>query len=154
MYFSEIFFCKTYGTFLLLWHTVYVIFENLAYKSQHHRTCSVRLLSFGINCFSNCLTWLTLHLYKSRILKVFWWAFCCASLASLNVIYNAVELCVFFSYSVWKHIACNKLQISEDMAWTWVVQLVFCLYIRYHCWHCITYSSCLGLTSSQQYCLV
>ena len=24
------------------------------------------------------------------------------------------------SYSVWKHVACNKLQISEDLAWLWV----------------------------------
>ena len=30
---------------------------------------------------------------------------------------NGTIVC-FFSYSVWKHIACNKLQLSEDMAWT------------------------------------
>ena len=24
---------------------------------------------------------------------------------------------LLYSYSVWKHVACNKLQISEDLAW-------------------------------------
>ena len=41
-----------------------------------------------------------------------------------NIVYSFIghlelnRTIVFFSYSVWKHIACNKLQLSEDLAWT------------------------------------
>ena len=54
--------------------------------------------------------------------------FCFSRLVSLK--FNAVTLKCYvqnylteifvifwFSYSVWKHVACNKLQISEDLAW-------------------------------------